>query len=220
MTRIRIDDREKGPQRAALLEAFPEAEVLRMDVADYILGESHAFEFKEIGDLAQDMGMDLFPKLDALDPFPCRFLVIMGTWNDLRQGNPMWKYNRGKFEATKARVEGGIAAILERTKVSVLWVKDPEEWVHWVKVFIKRIERGPVEWQRPIETRKGPDRTVPEAMEDCVCSLTGVGRKAGAALIERFSTPSGVCAASVQELTEVLGKRAIRVYSELHGEPK
>lgn len=211
-TEILIDDREDKDnrlQKAAVLAAFPHAQVKRLDVADYVIGGVVGIEFKSLGDAEQDAGKDLWTKIDNLEAYPYRFLVVMGTYNQWRDSRPQLKYNRALWEATKARYEGAEMAVWFARKVSLIRVADPQEFVQFIKRVIKRLEREPKEFQRPVETRKPASRTPEAESEDVLVALKGVGRKAAQSLLTQFGSVLNVANASVEalEATDGIGSK-------------
>jgi|ERR1051326_4974947 ERCC4-type nuclease len=214
-----VDEREKGPQRAAVMEAFPEAVVKTLDVADYIVG-SVGIEFKSMKDLEFDAGHDLWQKLANLESFPYRFLVVMGTYDRWRESDPRLRYNRKEWEAAKARLDGALMSVLFNRQVSLVMVEDADEFVQFLKKVIKRLSREERAFERPVETRKPAGRALSEVQSDMICAIDGIGRSKARALAERFINPRGIAEATVEEIGELPGfgkARAETVHRAFNG---
>lgn len=213
-----VDDREKGDQIQVFTGVFPVWEKTRLPVADYALG-GIGFEYKSLWDFAQDAGHELWQKLDNLQQYPSRVLVVVGSFDEMRARDPRYRYNRGEFESAKARVEGALMAVTLGGRVGLVRCEDYIELEKWLKLLRKRLERDPREFQRPIETRKPPSRTLDEEVEDVLCAVTGIGRKASRAILTKLGDLETVSYADVATLKEVDGlgpKKAEHVHEVFH----
>ena len=222
---------EKRREAASRRDAYTFEVVNNMDAADAIMYYGGfpqvAVEFKTILDFAQDAGKDLWRKLETIAEYPYPFLVLQGGMNEAaRQQSPRWRYNRKEWEIAKAKADAAILSILERRSVAILFVEDEVDYAYWLSKMAKRLGRDMKAYERPIETRKPPKRTLAEEQEDVVCAMSGVGRKAGRTLLETFKTPRALAEADASTIMDIkgFGKKSAehieRVFNEPYPEPQ
>ena len=202
---IYADHREKDSALLKeLIDLGVHLKLEKLDVADYLLSERVAVEFKEVGDFVNSI-IDgrLLEQLKELARYERPLLVIQGT-EDL--------YSQRNIHPNAIR--GMLATITVNYKIPLLQTKNQKETAALFAIIAKREqEKQPTTFTHHI-SKPLSDKDLQEYI---VSSLPGIGLQVAKPLLAHFETVRKVFRASEQELQDVplIGKGKAKKISDV-----
>lgn len=193
--KILVDSRElKGKVVQELFNQKVQLDVRTLQVADYIVSDRVAFEYKTASDFeASIMDTRLFNQCEQLiDNFDKPVLIIQGT------------LMTGRIHPNAIR--GAIASITTDYGIPVITVDTPEEAAHLIIAYARR-EQGSPDRNIKYDTKK-KGFTTEQQQEAIISSIPSVGVKLAKELLKQFKTIKNVINATAEELasTPLIGK--------------
>jgi Fanconi anemia group M protein len=194
--KIIIDYREKNSLVASSLVEFGfEIEFRELKVADYIVKDV-AIERKTVSDFISSMiNRRLIRQLEELQQYENRLLIIEGI-----EEQEIYNDDSGGIHANSIR--GFLLSILLKHKVPIIFTKDYRDTAKFISVLAKRKEK-----EMPLNVSK-KSLNKKERLQFILESFPGIGPKTARKLLEKFKTIKNMANASIEELTEVIGKKA------------
>ena len=186
-------------------------------------------KYRELGDVVDDIQIDFIIE-GEFGKYCIERKTLLDMLNSIRDGR-FWKQldrlvelkdNYGyepilivhgniykRMRSKRARMSiyqwAGIMIAVMRKGVNVVYLPNGEA----VKAYIKKLDEkvGQLEeWDRPTIYRKS-NRDIREEAEDMVCAVSGIGRKKGRTLLEKFGSVKAVVNAKHNELEKMIGKK-------------
>lgn len=197
---IRVDHREHPKLKGKLekLEVAP-VSIVQMEVGD-VQYRDVCIERKAVGDLMNSMYSGyLFRQLEELKTnYPSPVLVVHGYVHE--------HFARVRGDANRSMGSYiSIMATVARMGIPIVHVETDEEYLELVVSLVKQSDPNRPDSERPILTSKPSDRSANQEMEDVLCAIRGVGRKAARGLLSAFGCPLGVFQAELGDLVELDG---------------
>lgn len=194
LPKITIDHREKNSLVASELSklSFP-IEFKQLPVADYLVN-STAIERKTISDLKSSIiNKRIFSQLLELKQYPKHFLIIEGEREELFDNSILHEN----------AVRGFLLAVALEYQVPLLFSKNEKETALYISVLAKKPEKTSLAL-RPSKIFKSKKEQLQFILE----GFPNIGPAKAKALIKKFSSLKEMLNAPVEQLQEVLGKRA------------
>ena len=196
--RVIIDYREKNCLvPASLVKLGLDIEFRELKIADYIIKDI-AIERKTISDFLSSMiNKRLINQLNELKVYENRLLIIEGTseqelYSDSRENNGI----------NANAIRGFLLSIIFKHKTPILFTKNQEDTAKMISVLTKRKEKD-----LSLKERKKGNNSK-EQKQMIIEGFPGIGPKTARKLLEKFKTIKGIADASIEELTEIIGKKA------------
>ena len=209
--RIIVDVHEQRSGIPGLLEQLgAEVVVLSLQAGDYALGDDTLVERKAVLDLHSAVRRGhLWGQLAKLKT-ACAFPYLLVEGHSLDGGGRGLHPNaiRG---ACLAVIDQGVALLRSDSQA------DSARWLHRLAVRCQRVT-PPAELPPFVPRAAVPAESVAEAM---LAAIPGISTITARALLERFGSPAGVAAASVEAWLEVpgIGAERARALAEAFGRP-
>ncbi|MEK6963319.1 MAG: DEAD/DEAH box helicase [Nanoarchaeota archaeon] len=188
---IYVDHREKDSTLLKeLIDLGVHLKLEKLDVADYLLSERVAVEFKEVSDFVNSI-IDgrLLEQLKELVRYERPLLVIQGT-EDL--------YSQRNIHPNALR--GMLATITVSYKIPILQTKNPKETAALFAIIAKREQE---KQSSPFTLHTSKPLSDKELQEYIVSSLPNIGPQVVKPLLTHFGTVRSVFTASEQDLQHI-----------------
>jgi len=193
--RIVVDAAERRGAVYRALASLPEVEleVVRLPVADYLLGGDLAVERKTADDFAASIAdRRLFAQVAALKAAYARPVVLL----------------EGQLGATRSRVHpnalrGALSYLVAIEGLAVLPAADAEESAHLLRQLARHAQHGLRRPPEPVAKRSA--HGLSERQERLVAALPEVGPALARTLLAHFGSPGAVLAATEAALRAVPG---------------
>lgn len=173
---ILVDYREKGSATIkALLNQGVNIKLEKLDVADYIISQDTAIEFKTIPDFVDSiLDKRLLTQAKDLKQFKKPLIILQGE-EDL--------YSQRKIHPNAIR--GTIAALTVNFGIPIIQTKNPKDTAEYIQVLVTReqtqkINQTSLHKSKPLSTKEG--------MEYVASSIPGFGPVLSAPLLKKFKT--------------------------------
>ncbi len=223
--KIIIDYREKNSLVAATLtELGFQTEFRELKVADYLVNNV-AIERKTISDFINSIiNKRILKQLHELQQYENKLLIIEGIdeqelySNDAEKrmrfpseaiGEIAQQSQRGKHNKETRRlslhpnaVRGFLLSVTLRHKVPVILTKNYEDTAKYLAVLARKKEKE----SSLNVTKKTLNKQ--ERLQFVLEGFPGIGPKTAKKLLQHFKTIKNIANASIEELTEVIGKKA------------
>ena len=194
--KIIIDYREKNSLVASELTNLGfEIEFKELKVADYIVKDI-AIERKTVSDFISSMiNHRLVKQLDELQQYENKLLIIEG----IEEQEIYTEDNEGVHANS---IRGFLVSILLKHKTPIIFTKNYQDTAKFIWVLARRKEK-----EMPLNvTKKSLNKK--ERLQFILEGFPGIGPKTARKLLEKFKTLKNISNASIEELTEVIGKKA------------
>jgi Fanconi anemia group M protein len=206
--KIVADYREKGSGVIRELSKQDiDVELKTLDVADYVLSEDAAVEYKTVQDFV-DSVVDgrLLDQVKSLRQYKKPLVIIEGN-DDM--------YAKRKIHPNAIR--GMLLTIMLNYNIGVLQTRSAHETAAFMKHLAKREQE---ESESTYQYHSSKPLTLEERQEYVVAAMPGVGNKIAKPLLEHFGTIKALVNASVEELKEVelIGEKKAEQLRELFDE--
>lgn len=194
--KIVADYREKNCLIASELVQYGiEVEFKELKVADYIVKDV-AIERKTVSDFISSMiNHRLVKQLEELQQYENKLLIIEGI-----EEHEIYSDDNEGMHANSVR--GFLLSILLKHKVPIIFTKDYRDTAKFISVLAKRKEK-----EMPLNVNK-KSFNKKERLQFILEGFPGIGPKTARKLLEKFKTIKGIANASIEELTEAIGKKA------------
>jgi ERCC4-type nuclease len=195
--KIIADYREKNSLIISkLLEAGIEVELKELKVADYLV-KGVAIERKTVSDFISSMlSGRLLRQLEEIQQYENRLLMIEGI--DERE-----LYSESQEEGIHPNsIRGFLLSILLRHRVPIIFTKNSEDSAKFIELIARKKKV-----ESPLNVKKR-SLNKKERMQFILEGFPGIGPKTARKLLEKFRTIKNIANASLEELTEVIGKKA------------
>ena len=195
--KIKVDHREKGSQvLKKLLEKNIQVELEQLDVADYLINEDVAIEFKNTEDFVDSIVDNrLISQVKDLTQYKKPMIILQGEEN---------LYTRRRVHPNAIR--GMMYAITNNFNIPILRTKNPLDTAGYIKLIAEK-EHDDEEMEFQMHSSKPLQDK--ELQEYIISSLPGIGKKIAKNLLEEFKTVKNIIQASEDELknVELIGKK-------------
>jgi len=196
--KIIVDYREKNSLVIAeIISLGIEIEFKELKVADYIVNGT-AIERKTVFDFISSMkNRRLIRQLEEIQQYENRLLLIEGIdEQDLYSDDPE---NLGMHPNS---IRGFLLSIVLNYKVPIIFTKNYGDTAQFISVLSKKEKK-----ESPTNITK-KSLNASERIQFILEGFPGVGPKTAKKLLKEFKTLKGVINAPLEELREVLGKKA------------
>ncbi len=194
--KIIIDYREKNSLVASYLvkENF-DIEFKELKIGDYIVKDT-IIERKTISDFLSSMiNGRLLKQLEELKQFENKLLIIEGL-----SKQEIYSDDNEKINANAIR--GFLLSIALKHKIPLLFTKDSEDSAKFMAVLSrKKSKEIKLNAGKKILDKK-------EQLQFIIESFPGIGPKTAQELLKKFSTIQNIINASIEDLKNILGKKA------------
>jgi Fanconi anemia group M protein len=203
--KIIADYREKGSGVIRELSKQDiDVELKSLDVADYVLSEDAAVEYKTVQDFV-DSVVDgrLLDQVKSLRQYKKPLVIVEGT-DDM--------YAKRKIHPNAIR--GMLLTIMLNYNIGVLQTRSAHETAAFMKHLAKREQEDS---GSTYQYHSSKPLTLEERQEYVVAAMPGVGNKIAKPLLDQFGTIKRLVNASVEELKEVelIGEKKAEQLREL-----
>jgi Fanconi anemia group M protein len=195
--KITIDYREKNSLVASeLMELGFEIEFRELKVADYLVNNV-AIERKTVSDFISSMlNGRMLRQLEEIQQYENKLLMIEG----IEEQELYPKNEEGGLNPNSIR--GFLLSILLRHKVPIIFTKNYEDSARFIELIAKKKK---VESSLNV-TKKSLSKK--ERLQFILEGFPGIGPKTARKLLEKFKTLKNISNASIEELREIVGKKA------------
>ena len=217
--KIAADYREKNSLIISkLLEAGIEVEMKELKVADYLV-RGVAIERKTVSDFISSMlSGRLLRQLEEIQQYDNKLLMIEGIdeqelysmrfppeaveeiASQCQEGKHIKENSRCSLHPNSIR--GFLLSILLRHKVPIIFTKNSEDSARFIELIAKKKKV-----ESPLNVKKR-SLNKKERMQFILEGFPGIGPKTARKLLEKFKTIKNIVNAPLEELTEVIGKKA------------
>lgn len=172
-----------------------EVEIKELRVGDYIVKET-AVERKTVSDFISSMlNKRIIRQLEELQQYKYRLLIIEGIeenelYNDIPEG------------INGNAIRGFILSILLKFKVPIVFSKDYRDTAKFLLVLLRKQEK-----ESSINPKKR-SLNKKEQLQFILEGFPGIGPKTAKKLLEKYHSLSNIFNASIEDLKEVIGKKA------------
>ena len=198
--KIIADYREKNCLVASeLIENGAEVEFRELKVADYLVRDV-AIERKTVSDFISSMiNRRLVKQLEELQQYENKLLIIEGI-DEQELYSDLSENDRRKIHPNAVR--GFLLSILLKHKIPVIFSKDYKDTAKFILVLARRKEK-----EMPLNiTKKSLNKK--ERLQFILEGFPGIGPKTARKLLEKYKAIKNIANASVEELKELIGKKA------------
>jgi Fanconi anemia group M protein len=197
--KILIDYREKNSLVAStLVELGFEVEFRELKVADYLVNNV-AIERKTVSDFVNSIiNKRIIRQLQELQQYENKLLIIEGIdeqelYSDDNTENRLIHPNA---------IRGFLLSVTIKHKIPVILTKNYEDTARYLAVLARKKEKE----SSLNVTKKSLNKK--ERLQFILESFPGIGPKTAKRLLQHFKSIKNIANASVEELTEVIGKKA------------
>jgi ERCC4-type nuclease len=194
--KILIDYREKNSMVASeLIHLGFEVEFKELKVADYLVNHI-AIERKTVSDFVSSMiNQRLHRQLEELQQYEDKLLLIEGV-------GEQELYSDESEGVSANAIRGFLLSIILKHKIPIIFTKDAEDTAKFIDVLARKKEK-----ESPLNvTKKNLNKK--ERMQFILEGFPGIGPKTARKLLENFKTLRNISNASLEKITEVIGKKA------------
>ncbi len=205
-TKIIVDYREKNSLVASELSNLGiEVEFRELKVGDYLVNNI-AIERKTVQDFLSSMiNKRIIRQLEELQQYENKLLMIEGL--EERE-----LYNDGSEDRMihPNAIRGFLLSISLKHKIPIIFTKDYEDTAKFIAVLARKKER-----ESSLNVSK-KSLNKKERLQFILEGFPGIGPKTARKLLEKFGTMKNIVNASMEELTEAIGKKAevFRLFEE------
>jgi ERCC4-type nuclease len=194
--KIFADYREKNCLVASeLINLGLEVEFRELKVGDYLV-KNVAIERKTISDFISSMiNHRLVKQLEELQQYENKLLIIEGI-----EEQELYSDDNEGVHANSIR--GFLLSILLKHKVPIIFTKNYQDTARFISLIARKKER-----ESPLNVSK-KSLNKKERLQFILEGFPGIGPKTARKLLEKFKTLKNIANASIEELTEVIGKKA------------
>jgi ERCC4-type nuclease len=194
--KIIVDYREKNSLVASeLISMGFEVEFRELKVADYLVNNV-AIERKTISDFTSSLiNKRIIRQLQELQQYENRLLIIEGI-------DEQELYSDDSEGINANAIRGFLLSVTLRQKISIILTKNYEDTAKYLAVLARKKEKE----SSLNVTKKSLDKK--ERLQFILEGFPGIGPKTAKKLLSRFSTLKNIANASIEELTEAVGKKA------------
>jgi len=190
---IFADTREKGSKAIKLLlDRNVKIQLLRLDMADYVLSSRCGVEFKTIPDFVDSL-VDgrLLSQIKSLKETYLRPLLIVEGTEDI--------YSQRKVNP--AAINGMIATITVSYGIPIIYTKNSKETADMLHIIAKREQSETSKDFNPHSAKKREN--IRDQQEYVVSSIPSVGPGLAKQLLEQFGSIKNIVEADIDELKKV-----------------
>ncbi len=198
--KIILDYREKNSLvYSHLIELGLETEVRELKVADFLVN-GIAIERKTIHDFISSMlSKRLANQLKSLQQYKNKILIIEGIEEHELYSDEIFKENGGIHPNA---IRGFLLSIVLDYKTPIIFTKNPEDTAKFISVLSRRQKKeSSLNVSRKELNKK-------ERMQFILEGFPGIGPKTAKKLLAHFETLRELFSASIEELAELIGKKA------------
>lgn len=194
--KILVDYREKNSLVASeLISMGFEVEFRELKVADYLVNNV-AIERKTISDFISSMiNKRIIRQLQELQQYENRLLIIEGI-------DEQELYSDDSEGISANAIRGFLLSVTLRYKIPVILTKNYEDTARYLAVLARKKEKE----SSLNVTKKSLNKK--ERLQFILEGFPGIGPKTAKKLLSRFGTLKNIANASIEELTEAIGKKA------------
>jgi ERCC4-type nuclease len=196
--RVVMDYREKSSRvYSQLIELGIEVEIKELKVADYIVNDV-AIERKTVPDFISSMlSKRLTNQLDGLQQYKNRILIIEGI-----DEHELYSNGVPDTGIHPNAIRGFLLSIILEHRTPIIFTKDSEDTARFISVLTKRQKR-----ELSLNVSK-KNLNKKERMQFIIEGFPGIGPKTAKKLLSHFKTLRELFSASIEELKEIIGKKA------------
>ncbi len=196
--KVIMDYREKNSLvYSQLIELGIEVEIKELKVADYIVNDV-AIERKTVQDFISSMlNKRLTNQLQGLQQYKNRILIIEGI-----DEHELYAKGVPDTGIHPNAIRGFLLSIILSYKTPIIFTKDSEDTARFISVLSKRQKK-----ELSLNVSK-KNLNKKERMQFILEGFPGIGPKTAKKLLSHFKTLRELFSASIEELTEIIGKRA------------
>jgi len=203
--KILIDYREKNCLIATeLISMGFDIEFRELKVADYIV-RGVAIERKTTSDFINSMiNRRLSKQLEEMQQYKDRLLIVEGiAEQELYSDNNLTGINPNA-------IRGFLLSILLKHRIPIIFTKNYLDTAKFISVLAKKKDaEAPLNVSKKFLSKK-------QRLQFILESFPGIGPKTAKKLLKEFKTIKDIMNASLEELKEVLGKKAEILYELIH----
>lgn len=197
--KIIVDYRERNSLVASELISFGfDVEFLELKIGDYLVNNV-AIERKTVSDFLSSMlNKRIIRQMEELQQYENRLLIIEGI-------SEQELYGEKSEERTGIHpnsIRGFLLSIALKRKVPIIFTKDAEDTAKFIDVLARKKET-----ESSLNVSK-KTLNKQERMEFILESFPGIGPKTARKLLEKFKTLKNIFNAPLNEIEEVIGKKA------------
>jgi ERCC4-type nuclease len=195
--KIIIDYREKNSSVASeLIHLGFEVEFKELKVADYLVNHI-AIERKTVSDFVSSMiNRRIIRQLEELQQYEEKLLLIEGI-----EEQELYSDDAERGVSSNA-IRGFLLSIILKHKIPIIFTKNSEDTAKFIDVLARKKEK-----ESPLNvTKKSLNKK--ERLQFILEGFPGIGPKTAKKLLEKFKTLRNISNASLEEITEVIGKKA------------
>ena len=197
---ITIDHREKNSLVPSLLAKDFEIEYKNLPVADYIVKDT-AIERKTISDFKSSIiNKRIIQQLLELKQYPNHLLILEGIEEDIYDG----QIHENAFR-------GFLLSVALEYQVPIIFTENAEDTAKYISVLAKKPEKT----ENSIRATK-IFRTKKEQLQFILEGFPNIGPKTAKKLLKKFKTLKNLTNASLEQLQDLIGKKAESIYSLLN----
>ena len=203
--KIIMDYREKNSLvYFNLLQEGFDVEVRELKVADFLVKEV-AIERKTVSDFISSMiNKRLTKQLEELQQYQKRILIIEG----LEEQELYTEEFSEKKGVHPNAIRGFLLSIILKYNVPIIFTKNSQDTAKFISVLSKKQQK-----ESSLNVTK-KSLTKKERKQFILESFPNIGPKTAKKLLQKFKTINNIFNASIKELQEILGKRAI-IFKEI-----
>jgi len=196
--KIIIDYREKNSLVAStLVELGFEIEFRELKVADYLVNNV-AIERKTVSDFVNSIiNKRIIRQLQELQQYDNKLLIIEGI-----DEQELYSDNAENKMIHANAIRGFLLSVTLKHKIPVILTKNYEDTAKYLAVLANKKEKE----SSLNVTKKSLNKK--ERLQFVLEGFPGIGPKTAKKLLEKFKTLKNITNASIEELTEVIGKKA------------
>ncbi len=196
--KIIIDYREKNSLVASTLVEFGfEIEFRELKVADYLVNNV-AIERKTISDFVNSIiNKRIIRQLQELQQYDNKLLIIEGIGEQ-----ELYSDDSENKTIHPNAVRGFLLSVTLRHKIPIILTKNYEDTARFISVLANKKEKE----SSLNVTKKSLNKK--ERLQFILEGFPGIGPKTAKKLLEKFKTLKNIANASLEELTEIIGKKA------------
>ena len=194
--KILVDYREKNSLVAStLVELGFEVEFRELKVADYLVNNV-AIERKTISDFVNSIiNKRIIRQLQELQQYENKLLIIEGI-------DEQELYSDDSEGINANAIRGFLLSVTIKQKIPVILTKNYEDTARYLAVLARKKEKE----SSLNVTKKSLNKK--ERLQFILESFPGIGPKTAKKLLQHFKTIKNIANASIEELTEIIGKKA------------
>ncbi len=196
--KIIIDYRERNSLVASeLISMNLEIEFRELKVADYLVNNV-AIERKTISDfISSIINKRIIRQLQELQQYEDKLLIIEGI-----EEQELYSDDANERMIHANAIRGFLLSVPLKHKIPVIITKNYEDTAKFIAVLARKKEKE----SSLNVTKKSLNKK--ERLQFILESFPGIGPKTAKKLLEKFKTLKNIMNSSVEELTEVIGKKA------------